>query len=455
VKNLQFSPSTMVALEADGSAARPLHPTLPPETPSTSLIDHRLMNLNTSLFRSATNQPNMASGRTPHVDPYFHSPPAMRSSMNSAHASHPPHATPSLHDFTTLLPSECIKFDAESTTHHAAWHNNPNSTCRQHVSSPPFFSTAGGDLASAAIPVKPLHSNPAPSRMDQKPPCFPTHLPTTHQFTTTTITHLTETTKTTKISTTSLHSPPDPSLISNGNQFFHWKPDPNTVCQSHTQFLQPARGRCMDFSTAVPPPKTPLYVNGSIYHDHQIISTDSPDSFSQSSPNKGQSSNTPEPSATAPRNPVPIDNPTIISLAILRQEDSTDSASPIEAPACLQFDGMCHPSTANSFRERLRQNELEFLATLAASQQMFEHNLQLARTAFEEQMARLKHMCTVVPMPPICISEQLNITSNGRHLSQPMLTMNNNSATGPSQLNTRSNTAAIGVPWFKSSFYVF
>jgi len=226
VKNLQFSPSTMVALEADGSAARPPHPTLPPETPSTSLIHHGLMNLNTSLFRSATNQPNMASGRTPHVDPYFHSPPAMRSSMNSAHASHPPHATPSLHDFTTLLPSECIKFDAESTTHHAAWHNNPNSTCRQHVSSPPFFSTAGGDLASAAIPVKPLHSNPAPSRMNQKPPCFPTHLPTTHQFTTTTTTHLTETTKTTKISTTSLHSPPGPSLISNGNQFSTGNPIP-------------------------------------------------------------------------------------------------------------------------------------------------------------------------------------------------------------------------------------
>jgi len=44
-----------------------------------------------------------------------------------------------------------------------------------------------------------------------------------------------------------------------------------------------------------------------------------------------------------------------------------------------------------------------------------------------------------------------------------MPSMNNNkSAAGPSQLNTKYlqpsgdyNTTAIGVPWFKSSFYVF
>ncbi len=126
------------------------------------------------------------------------------------------------------------------------------------------------------------------------------------------------------------------------------------------------------------------------------------------------------------------------------------------------FDGSCPASTANSFHKCLWQNELELLATLAASQQWFEHGLQLAQTAFEEQMPHLKNMCTVVQRHPICISKQTAITSNSHHLSQTMQTTNNNPATGPSQLNTKYlqpsgdyNTAAIGVPLFKFSFYLF
>jgi len=161
----------MVALEADGSAAWPPHPTLPPETTLTSLQHHRLMNLQTSHFKSATNRPNTVSGRTQHVDLYFPLPPAMILSLNSDHDSKPPHTIPFSHDVMTLQPSECIKFDADSTMIHAAWSNNPNSTRRLHVSSPPVFSTAGGDIASAAVP-KPWHSTSEPSRLAKMPPTY-------------------------------------------------------------------------------------------------------------------------------------------------------------------------------------------------------------------------------------------------------------------------------------------
>jgi len=308
----------------------------------------------------------------------------------------------------------------------------------------------------------------------QNAPCLPTHWPMTHQFTTMTTTHLMETTKTTKISTTSLHnSPPDPCLISNGDQLSHWTPDPNTVCQFHTHFLQPACGHCMVFSTVVTSPTTLMHTKGPIYPNHQTPSNDNQDSSSHSIPNKEQSSTAPEPSMTASPNPVPNNNPTIVSPSILWQEASTDSASPIKFPACFQSDGICHPSTTNSFSKHLQQNELEFLATLTASQQTFEHNLQLAQTAFEEQMECLKHICAVMHWPPICPYEHSAITSTSSQLSRHMQTNRPTinisaahyaNATGtvyPSPLNTNYiqpsgnyNTGAPSMPWFKSSLFV-
>jgi len=157
-----------------------------------------------------------------------------------------------------------------------------------------------------------------------------------------------------KISTTSLHySTPDSCLISNGDQFSHLTPNPNTVSHFHTHFLQPARGHWLDFSTAVTPPTTLMPTNGNISPDHQTLSNDSQDSFSHTIPSKEQSSTAPEPSVAGSPNPVPIANPTIISSSILWPAASTNSTSPIALPACLNSDGTCHLSTANLFCERL------------------------------------------------------------------------------------------------------
>jgi len=88
------------------------------------------------------------------------------------------------------------------------------------------------------------------------------------------------------------------------------------------------------------------------------------------------------PYLTASPNPVPIDKPTIISPPHLHQEPLA-----ITAPALL--DDQCFLAAEPSFSKRLWQNEIIFQATLEASQQRFEHTLQLSHMAFEAQMEHL------------------------------------------------------------------
>jgi len=169
----------MVALEADGSALRPPHPTLPPYTPHKTMPYHRLLKFNTRRPRLPPQRPMPQPSSKSRVDQYGSTPPPPTIPPSTLSSPFPMHLSPPpspRHDIS-------VNSTPDTTAHHADQSNSLLNTCHPSAAPPKRSSTTITHVQLLDQHI-PLRSNmPPPSAKIRSTATQP--LPTTTRIHTT------------------------------------------------------------------------------------------------------------------------------------------------------------------------------------------------------------------------------------------------------------------------------